>query len=145
MPPEPDDFDPSRHDRLTRDLASLYEVQTAVPARIDDAIRNRARAQMSRSRRARTLRWVGAAAAAAAACVVLVVRVTLFKSASAPTLTQVVPPARITIVDALKLAHEIQHGDGRDVNGDGRIDQLDVEAIASAAVRLDDQQGGGIQ
>jgi hypothetical protein len=148
MPHHRDDLEPADPQRLADDLASLYvPPQASVPARIDDAIRNRARAHLAKSRRGRTLlRWAGAAAAvAAAACIVLVLRVTLFKPQSMPTLTQVVPPARVTIVDALKLAHDVQRGAGRDVNGDGRIDQADIDAVASAVVRLDDPQTGGVQ
>jgi hypothetical protein len=51
---------------------------------------------------------------------------------------------RVDIVDALRLSHQINAGgNGRDVNGDGAVDQRDVDAIAMAAVRLD--LPGGVQ
>jgi hypothetical protein len=49
---------------------------------------------------------------------------------------------RVDIVDALKLAHQINSGIGRDLNGDGVADQRDVDAIAVAVVRLDTTAGG---
>jgi hypothetical protein len=113
---------------LLRDLASLYEARLEVPARVDAAILNRARAQMLRHRRRKLLLWAGAAAAAA--CVAVVTHVSL-QSSSKP----------IDIVDALKLAHQIEAGKGRDVNGDGKIDRADVDALAHMAVRLN----GGVQ
>jgi len=47
---------------------------------------------------------------------------------------------RVDILDAFMLAREIQSGQrpdlGRDVNGDGKVDQSDVERIALDAVKL---------
>ena len=43
---------------------------------------------------------------------------------------------RIDMLDALQLALAIEGGAGRDINGDGRSDERDVEAIAAAAVSL---------
>jgi hypothetical protein len=114
--------------RLVRDLSSLYESRSAVPACVDGAILNRARAAVLKHRRKRLLLWAGAAAAAA--CVTIVASVSL-RSSSKP----------VDIVDALKLAHQVEAGKGRDVNGDGRIDKADVDALAMVAVRLD----GGVQ
>ena len=148
MPDDEPQFPEPLSPRLADDLASLYAPPARVPARVDDAILNRAHAQMLRSRRrTRTLRWMGAAAAVAAlaACVVLAVHFTLPSSsapqAGAPVAMQVQPQNRVTILDALKLAREIRNGSGRDVNGDGQVDQRDVDALASAAVQLDAQQG----
>jgi hypothetical protein len=149
MPEDEAEFAEEPSSRLAKDLASLYAPPAAVPARVDDAILNRAHAQMLRSRRrTRTLRWMGAAAAVAAlaACVVLAVHFTLPGSSAppqrgAPVAIQVQPQNRVTILDALKLAREIRSGSGHDVNGDGQVDQRDVDALASAAVQLDAQQG----
>jgi hypothetical protein len=48
---------------------------------------------------------------------------------------------RVTILDAFRLARQVEaHGpvDKRwDLNGDGRVDQADVDLVACAAVRLD--------
>jgi hypothetical protein len=129
---------------LKNDLASIYAPQSLdVPSRMDDAILNRARATLAgaaaRSRGRRSLRW-WAGAATAAACLALAARFTFYHS-PVPS-EQVDPNHRVNIVDALKLAHQIEAGKGRDVNGDGVIDQRDVDTIAMAAVELD---AGGMQ
>src|SRR4051812_13235281 len=106
-----DPFD-SIDDALERDLRSLYESPVAVPSRVNDAILNRAHAKlagMPRSSRTRKLRWAGAAPAAAA-CVVLVGRVA-FRAPLDPD--DIDGNRRVDIVDALKLAHQVQSGKGR--------------------------------
>lgn len=126
MSDDPGEFDIPP--RLTRDLKSLYDVPLDVPARVDAAILNRARALQLKHRRRKLLLWAGAAAAAA--CVAVVTHFSL-RTSSKP----------VDIVDALKLAHQIEAGKGRDVNGDGAIDRRDVDALAMIAVRLN----GGVQ
>jgi hypothetical protein len=128
---------------LKNDMASLYAPALfEVPARLDDAILNRARARLAgaaRSRGRRSLRW-WAGAATAAACLALAA---WFSSYHSPVpLDRIDPNHRVNIVDALKLAHQIEAGRGRDVNGDGVIDQRDVDTIAMAAVELNP---GGMQ
>ena len=137
-----DQFD-SLDEPLRRDLCSLYQSHTVIPSHVNDAILNRAHARlagMHRTPRMRKLRWAGAAVAAAA-CVLLFGRVA-FRSPFAPE--DIDGNRRVDIVDALKLAHQVQSGKGRDLNGDGVIDQRDVETIAVAVVRLD-ASGGGVQ
>jgi hypothetical protein len=123
-----DPRDPDLPPRLVQDFKSLYQFAVPVPARVDAAILNRARASALKHRRRKLLLWAGAAAAAA--CVAVVTHLTLQPS-SRP----------VDIVDALKLAHQIEAGKGRDVNGDGAIDRADVDALAMMAVRLN----GGVQ
>jgi hypothetical protein len=139
-----DEFDPTRDElpqELREDVASLYAAKGGVPAKVTDAILNRAHVQlagMHRSSRPRVLRWVGAAVAAAA-CLVLVARVALRGPVS---LDDIDGNHRVDIVDALKLAHQINSGTGRDLNGDGVVDQRDVDTIAIAVVRLAPNAGG---
>jgi len=49
--------------------------------------------------------------------------------------------SRIDILDALALARMVESRSAKsldhDVNGDGRLDRADVQAVAGAAVRLD--------
>jgi hypothetical protein len=133
-----DEFD--ARPELTDDLAALYGAPVKVPAKMDAAILNRAAAKLSGARRLRPLRWaVGAASAAAVFFVVA--RVALH----APALPDDIDGnRRVDIVDALRLSHQINAGgNGRDVNGDGAVDQRDVDAIAMAAVRID--PAGGVQ
>lgn len=134
--PEDSDVRPE----LADDLAALYRAPVVVPRKVDDAILNRAAAKLSGTRRWRPLRFAGAAVAAAAA-IVLVARVALRVDAGPDDIDG---NRRVDIVDALKLAHQINAGaKARDVNGDGITDQRDVDAIAMVAVRIDPT--GGVQ
>jgi hypothetical protein len=135
-----------RPPRLSADLISLYAPRVDVPARVDDAVLNRARAALLRNRRRRqALRWGGVAAAAAAAIAITVV---VLRHDVAPTHTPVAlhptshTEPRVTIIDVLKLARQIERGSGSDVNRDGHIDRSDVDALALAAVKLDETVGG---
>lgn len=121
---------PQEHERLIDALRSLYAVPLDVPAEIDRAVLNRARAEMVRRRRWRPMLWAGGIAAAACVAVVALV----WRDGDSSSLQQA--SAQVTIVDALKLARQIESGRGRDVNGDGSVDRRDVDALAMSAVRL---------
>jgi hypothetical protein len=125
---------------LAKDLAALYGAPVRVPPKVDGVILNRAAAKLSGNRRLRPLRFAGAAAAAAAA-VFLVARVALRVDALPDDIDG---NRRVDIVDALKLAHQINAGaKGRDINRDGVVDHNDVDAIAMAAVKI--ELAGGVQ
>ena len=146
-----DDPREREYELLQRDLSRLGEPGFSVPSSLDDAILNRARAELARPRTMRRrplLRWAGAAAAAAACLflgfiLIFVDRTSLEPSALRPD--DIDGNHRVDIVDALKLARQIEAGDGRDINGDGAIDRDDVDAIAMFAVRLDSAPIGGVQ
>ena len=137
QPPE-DDF--NSPDGLTADLSRLYRRPVAVPPAVDEAILAHAVRQAAKVRRMRVLlRWGGGIAAAAA---MILVAIRLLPSH---------PPAfnasgRVTILDAFTLARQLQNGakpdKSWDVNGDGVIDQKDVDALAAKAVQL---PKGGVQ
>jgi hypothetical protein len=119
---------------LMADLSALYGRTIPVPSAVDAAILAQARRQGMRIRRMRILlRWGGGAAAAAA---VLLVALRLAQ----PTR----PSSHVTILDAFSLARQLKSGvkpdKSWDINGDGVIDQKDVDALAAKAVRL--PQGG---
>jgi len=98
-------------DRLRTLAATLAPVAVAVP----DAVR----ARVLKRRRP----WLGVAAAAALLL--------------ALTATLLIPRSRKPdLVDAYLLAMEIREGRGRDVNGDGVVDQRDVDELALRAVSL---------
>lgn len=100
-------------DRLRVLASTLAPVAVAVP----DAVR----ARILRRRRP----WLGFAAAAALLL--------------ALTATLLVPRTRKPdLVDAYLLALQIREGKGADVNGDGAVDQRDVDALAARAVSLGD-------
>lgn len=137
-----DESDPQLPSELRNDLASLYRSPIAVPSRMDDAILNRAHAKLAGKNRwtARAaLRWAGAAVAAAA-CLAIVGR-TVFQAPLAPN--DIDGNHRVDIVDALRLAHQLQSGTGRDINHDGVVDSRDVDSIAMGVVTLDSP--GGVQ
>ena len=102
-------------DRLRGLAAALAPVTVAVPAALKSRVLRRRRP------------WLGFAAAAGLLLALLA--------------TLLVPRGRKPdIVDAYLLALQIRDGKGRDVNGDGAVDQRDVDELAARAVRLD---GGG--
>jgi hypothetical protein len=101
-------------DKLRRLSAALAPVKVTVPAALKARVLPRRRP------------WLGFAAAAG---LLLAVAATL-----------IIPRARRPdMVDAYRLALQIREGKGRDVNGDGAVDQRDVDELASRAVSL----GGG--
>lgn len=138
--------DPHLPDRLTDDLSALYRAEVHVPAEIDRAVTNSARAHFAR--RGRWIRWAAAGGAVAAA---LVVSVALFRSQPAPPTYVAVDSVRhdgdadgnatVDIRDALALARKVEAGSvawarWEDVNRDKVIDRKDVDAIAMMAVSL---------
>ena len=162
LPPDvPDDLPPA----LLRDLSDLY-AGPAVPPMVDARIRNDAAAHFARaartSRPGRLLRWVGGGAAAAAAVALAVTllpreeagprRVATVRDATPATH---VPPGtpstvalaedvdrdgRVNILDAFAIARALEAQsrppDAWDVNGDGQVDQGDVDRVAGNAVRV---------
>jgi hypothetical protein len=146
-----DDLDRYVSDRLRNDLRGLFEAPGDVPPRVDKAILGQASRRLAKPHRlVIRLRWAAGIAAAAA---VLVVGVVLFNPKSKIQNPKSLSPAlaedradidgngHVDILDAFRLARYIEaHGplDMRwDLNGDGRVDQDDVDLVAFAAVRLD--------
>ena len=96
-------------------LRGLAATLAPIPVAVPDAVRTR----ILKRRRP----WLGAAAAAAMLL--------------ALTATLLIPRSRKPdLVDAYLLAMEIREGRGRDVNGDGVVDQRDVDELALRAVSL---------
>lgn len=137
---------------LIEDLGALYPAPR-VPATVDARILNNARAAMLRTshRRRRILRWTGAvggAAAAAAAIVLVALHLQTVRPTVSPTLAgDIDGNGRIDILDAFAVARQIHaNGDqplpvtrtnaGIDLDRNGVIDQADVDALASLAVRV---------
>jgi len=140
-------------DRFRKDLRSLFEPSAAIPPQIDRAILNQARRRLARPRRTiLRIRWAGGAAAAAALIALGVLLYYGPASSNHPSSIidhQSVPVGRadldgngrVDILDAFRLARAIESRGPTetewDVNGDGRVDRDDVDAVAFAAVRLD--------
>jgi len=137
-------------DQFRKDLRSLFEPTASIPPRIDRAILDQARRRLARPRRTiLRIRWAGAAAAA-----VITIGVFLYygpassnqpsvnlQSAVAERRADLDGNGRVDILDAFRLARAIESRGPTetewDVNGDGRVDRDDVDAVAFAAVRLD--------
>jgi len=125
-----------------------------VPPQVDEAILGKARQHMARRRRAwmvlRRAGLIGTAAAAAVGLAVLIWKPWHGQGGrSAEPLSARVAlldpkdidrNGRVDILDAFSLARQVKAGGQlqrvQDVNGDGVIDEKDVDAVAMAAVSL---------
>ena len=135
--------------QLVEDLTELYRPPAGVPQELDDEIIHAARRQFGDTRRSRL--WGGLGLTAAAVLIVFLMQ-QLLQPTSRPSAPAVRSPlflvsrqdidhnGRVDILDAFTLARRIESGatsaGESDVNGDGRVDQADVDAVAMAAVQL---------
>jgi hypothetical protein len=163
-----DNLDRHVSDRFRQDLRSLFQPPGPVPRQTDKTILDQARTRLAKPHRLIIhLRWAAGIAAAAA---VIALGLVLFNvvtpdfdpgpqstirnpQSPGPVLAEgradVDGNGRVDILDAFRLARSIEAQapvDERwDLNGDGRLDQDDVDLVASAAVRLEsDLRGEGI-
>ncbi|HWE95210.1 MAG TPA: dockerin type I domain-containing protein [Tepidisphaeraceae bacterium] len=146
-------FDDALPAGLREDLLRLHAPAAPVPPQIDAAILSRAKAGYAKRVRWRPVaRWAALAGSiAAAVAIAFVLRAALFH----PTPHQLARFApgdidgngRVDILDAYLLAKRLGAGvkpdRAWDVNGDGVVDQKDVDWIANRAVRIVDESGGG--
>jgi len=139
MPFEPEHPEPQR---LADALRAAYGHRRSIPDSVDASILSTAREKFARRRRMRlTARWGSGLAAGLAAVIALAV-VLHRPAAPARSLAKgdVDADGRVSMVDVMMLARHVAAGDKLDpkwdVNGDGVIDQKDVDAVASAAVSL---------
>jgi hypothetical protein len=145
-----DDLDRDVSDRLRQDLQGLFQPPGAVPPRVDKIIVDQARRQLAQPRPLIIrLRWAAGITAAAA---VVTIGMILYQGPNhqssivnhqsvAEGRADIDGNGRVDILDAFQLARSIE-ARGRvapqwDLNGDGRVDQDDVNLVALAAVRLD--------
>ncbi len=133
--------DPQVPKKLIDALRSMHAYTPAVPQAVDSSILGRARRRLRT--RPLVLRWVAAGAVAAAGLIAFVAS-RWVEDAHHEHATP--PSARVTILDAFSLARRIDAKTPRpedDVNGDGRVDRLDVDHVAMLAVTLPPRTGGG--
>ena len=144
-------------DEFKADLGNLFKPQHSVPPEIDRAVLDKAARKLIRpQRRHYIIRRIGIVAATAAV-VILAFSLDLARKSSPSTTVTYFAEAksadidrsgRVDILDAFKLARQIEAANnsesilslreqGLDMNGDGLVNQGDVEFIAKAAVRLD--------
>lgn len=134
-------------DRFAKDIKNLYSASVSVPTEVDRAILNKAAQKLKRPRsHIRILRWIGPVAAAAAIIIFVSLpklqkaRISQMKSV-AQISTDIDNNGRVDILDAFKLAKliqsEISVDKKWDINGDGLVDEGDVDKVALVAVSLD--------
>jgi len=147
----PDDESPQAPKSLSDDLRSLHRDKVRVPAEVDRAVMEMARSRLAgRGRRVMVLRWATAGAAAAAVLLALstMLRQERMRAESVPARRprsvvreDVDGNGRVDILDAFALARHIKARGKRrhewDVNGDGDVNEADVDVVAMAAVSLD--------
>ncbi len=134
---------------FSQDLKALFGPDSNVPGRVDRAVAGAARNHLTRpARKLWWLKWTVPATAAAAIALVCVLW-NGQKPASYPVaeMSTAVSPGdidhngKVDILDAFKLARHVESAPSMDqtwdINGDGAVDHLDVDAVAFAAVRLD--------
>jgi hypothetical protein len=146
-----DDADQAKLPRkLGADLKSLFGPMSISPAD-DQEILHVARMKLARRRRTRRM-FVGAGMGFLIAAMLLIA-IPLFRAQTKPLVSPsqfalgAAPSGKpVDILTAYRLAHALQLGvkptPDWDRNGDGRVDQSDVDALAAAAVSL---QGGTAQ
>ena len=150
LDPSQSDNQASLPEKLREALGDMYGKTVSVPAELDDRILGGARTAYAQRRR----RWMAArrwgAGLAAAAAVVLALRVFVTqppksREAMSPSrqvarLGDVDHDGRVDILDAYIVARKIARHEpldpAWDVNGDGVVDQKDVDLIAHMAVRV---------
>jgi hypothetical protein len=135
--PEQTDLPP----QLARALHEAYTHSPIIPAAVEDSILAQAHEKFARRRRLRLIaRWGTGLAAGLAAMIVLVVWLHHPKPAQNFAKGDINADGQVNMIDALVLAKHLSTHDKSDqtwdINGDGRIDQKDVDAIASASVSL---------
>ncbi|MBI2928814.1 MAG: hypothetical protein HYY24_24390 [Verrucomicrobia bacterium] len=151
--------------RLAAAFGSLQAARVFVPPAVDAAVLRAARAHFeAHQRSARPVagslagllnsaraRWLRAPAIALGALAVLAIvvvtglRIVMTRSVSQPTKADIDQNGRVDILDAFALSRSLSAGrpprPAWDVNGDGLVDQRDVAAVASQAVRLNNGPG----
>ena len=145
---EHDDHVDDIPEKLAGDLRGLFAHDVAVPGDVERAILGSARRSLVGRRRIiaieRLTAGVAAAAAAAAAVYFLAVRNPEPISKGEPVVASLAADVdgngRVDILDAFLLARRLEASEpvsrALDLNGDGVVDEKDVDAIAQAAVKL---------
>lgn len=150
--PKADAMDQDLPQRLREAIAGVLGVDVAVPSEVDEAILTAAKRSFVRRRRAWMVMGRLSVGVATAALVTIAVRMFVVAPSSHPP-TAMVQPAklyqladvnhdgRVDILDAYFVARKIARKEpldpAWDINGDGVVDQKDVDLIATLAVSAD--------
>lgn len=129
--------------RLVEALRQLRKERIFVPPQIDEQILAKARRHLGEAEPQTAPSWAGAGWWAAAAAVIVAAGLTLFlfKPGAPPSWAaeDIDRNGRIDVLDAFALARLLQTRQTGpfDFNHDGRVDRLDVDVVATRAVRLE--------
>ena len=146
--------EPKAPAKLVTDLKGLHKEHIFVPPKVDQSILNAAREHLGETSRepveqeAATQPWIPQWApwAAAAASLMLLLFLTLPGEKQPPISVAKISPmdinedGQVDILDAFTLASRIEHRtleEKWDINGDGQVNQADVEEISDFAVKLE--------
>lgn len=148
--PNPDATDLDLPPRLREAMVRMHLIDLPVPTELDRAILADAKRSFLRRRRAWMVISRLSIGIATAALVAIAVRVFVAAPSSHPPTAMVQPPrlyqiadvnhdGRVDILDAYIVARKIARHEpldpAWDINGDGVVDQKDVDLIATLAVR----------
>ena len=151
LDPQEQRFEEQLPPRLVEELSRLHATEVRVPAALDRAILRQARQSFARRRRWwLAARWVGAAVASAAAIALAFGTFIRPGKTSSPLAIQPRPQiaqladidrdGRIDMLDAYLVGRKIARHEpldpAWDINGDGVVDQKDVDLIAHLAVQV---------
>ena len=149
-------------DALVADLRGVYARDVHVPRELDSRILNDARAGFARRNRFRSRLIYSGFAAAAAILIVGILLPELYPTAhdmpgqrvathmltvmpATPQAEDIDHSGKVDILDAFVVAKLVETGKQAqatyDVNGDGKVDQSDVDRIAHAAVAVAPDSG----
>jgi hypothetical protein len=131
--------------RLVSALKDSARGKVFVPPTVDDAILKAARTQLRRAAKSSAARWpqwvIWPALAGVCAIIVIITRMMAPAQFARADLNR---DGKVDILDSFTLAKELKNGGSLpaylDVNGDGVVDERDVNAIASRAVALGKDQ-----
>ena len=137
--------DPKAPAKLVVGLKGLHKEHIFVPPKVDQSILNAAREQLGETSRepaeqeAAAQPWIPQWApwAAAAASLMLLLFLTFPGEKQSPM--DIIEDGKVDILDAFTLASRIEHRtieEKWDINGDGQVNQADVEEISAFAVKL---------
>jgi len=150
-----DNSDLKVSEQFKADLGSLFRPQDSIPPEVDRAVLDRAGRKFIRPQRRRSIfRRIGIVAATAAV-VILAFSLDLSRKSTTDVPESYFAQAksadidrsgRVDILDAFKLARQIEAAididTSLDMNGDGLVNQGDVDIVAMAAVSLPLQKQG---
>ena len=143
-----DGNEPQLPARLSEELKAHYTPPRVIASRMDDAILAAAREHLAHVTPGRRMvqfpRWLAAAAVVALAAVLASLLLSVRRS---PVMARedINRDGRVDVLDAFALARRLQQGVTTDrlfdINGDGVVDQKDLDAITTRAVKLDGRHG----